>query len=65
MRRIESLNSEAIFRALPDVTQVLEFQMPGAKSSRPEGAAPPVISFSRRMENLPEDAPKAGATWKQ
>ena len=65
VRRIESLNSEAIFRALPDVTQVLEFQMPGAKSSRPEGAAPPVISFSRRMENLPEDAPKAGATWKQ
>ncbi|MAE46703.1 MAG: hypothetical protein CMJ86_07410 [Planctomycetes bacterium] len=65
VRRIESLDSESIFRALPDVTQVLEFSMPEPRSSRPPDSIPPTLFFSTRLESLPSEAPKAGATWSE
>jgi hypothetical protein len=65
VRRIESLDSEAIFRALPDVTQILELSMPEPRSSRPPDSATPTLFFSARLESLPSEAPKAGATWSE
>lgn len=62
-RRVESLNSEVIFRAQPDVIMVLDFTMPAPQSERPAGAAPPTLFLATRANNLPSDAPKAGATW--
>ncbi|HIG87529.1 MAG TPA: carboxypeptidase regulatory-like domain-containing protein [Planctomycetes bacterium] len=65
VRRIESLDSEAIFRALPDVTQVLALSMPEPRSSRPPDSITPTLFFSTRLESLPSEAPKAGATWSE
>ena len=64
VRRLESVDSLATFRAIPDATLHVAFDLPPPRTARAEGDPAPTLQVSTWVEPLPADAPQASVTWK-
>ena len=63
MRRLESVDSLATFRAVPDATLHVAFDLPPPRTARAAGDPAPTLQVSTWVEPLPADAPQASVTW--
>jgi hypothetical protein len=63
VRRLESLDSMVTFRAVPDATLHVSFDLPPPRTARTAGEPAPPLQVSTWVESLPADAPQAGIRW--